>query len=106
MRRLASYFLRGLAFGAPLAVTIYVCYRIFTAIDGWMGLPIPGLGFVVTIALFTLIGFLGSTLLATSALSTIDRAVERLSPSCGYCIRRPKTSSMRSSASTGASMLQ
>ncbi|SRR5579863_218135 len=78
MRRLASYFLRGLAFGAPLAVTIYVCVRIFTAIDGWMGLPIPGLGFIVTIALFTLIGFLGSTLLAASALSTIDRAVERL----------------------------
>jgi uncharacterized membrane protein len=78
MRRLASYFLRGVAFGAPLAVTIYVCFRIFTAIDGWMGLPIPGLGFVVTILLFTLIGFLGSTILATSALSAIDDAVERL----------------------------
>jgi uncharacterized membrane protein len=32
----------------------------------------------VTILLFTLIGFLGSTLLATSALSAIDNAVERL----------------------------
>lgn len=78
MRRLASYFLRGLAFGAPLAVTIYVCVRIFAAIDGWMGLPIPGLGFVVTIVLFTLIGFLASTILATTALAAIDRAVERL----------------------------
>jgi len=78
MRRLFSYFLRGLVFVAPLAVTIYVCVRIFAAIDGWLGLSIPGLGFVVTILVITLVGFLASTILASSALSAIDAVVERL----------------------------
>jgi uncharacterized membrane protein len=78
MRRLASYFFRGLIFVAPLAVTVYVCVRIFTAIDGWLGFPIPGLGFVVTILVITLIGFLASTILAKSLLSAVDRLVNRL----------------------------
>ncbi len=78
MRRLVSYFLRGLVFVAPLAVTLYVCVRIFAAIDGWLGLSIPGLGFVVTILVITLIGFLASTILATSLLSAVDSAVNRL----------------------------
>lgn len=63
---------------APIAVTIYVCLRIFVAIDGWLGLPVPGLGFVVTIAVITLIGFLASTILATSILSSVDALVNRL----------------------------
>jgi uncharacterized membrane protein len=78
MRRLASYFFRGLVFVAPLAVTIYVCVRTFTAIDGWLGFPVPGLGFVVTILVITLIGFLASTILAKSLLSAVDRVVNRL----------------------------
>ena len=78
MRRLLTYFLRGLIFVAPIAVTLYVCVRIFTTIDGWLGLPIPGLGFVVTVAVITLVGFLGSTILATSILSSVDTLVNRL----------------------------
>ncbi len=78
MRRLVSYFLRGLAFVAPIAVTVYVCVRIFTAIDGLLQLSIPGLGFVLTLALITLVGFLGSTLLTKGLLNTLDGAIERL----------------------------
>jgi uncharacterized membrane protein len=78
MRRLASYFFRGLVFIAPLAVTVYVCVRIFTAIDGWLGLPVPGLGFLVTIAIITLTGFLASTILARSLLRGVDALVNRL----------------------------
>lgn len=78
MRRLVRYFVRGLVFGAPLAVTIYVCVRIFAAIDGWLGFSYPGLGFVVTILGVTLLGFLASTLVTTSLASAIDTAVNRL----------------------------
>jgi uncharacterized membrane protein len=78
MRRLASYFFRGLIFVAPLAVTVYVCVRTFTAIDGWLGLPVRGLGFVVTILAITLIGFLASTILAKSLVSAVDGVMNRL----------------------------
>ena len=65
-------------FIAPLALTVYVCVRIFTAIDGWLGLPVPGLGFLVTIVIITLTGFLASTILAKSILLSIDSLVNRL----------------------------
>jgi uncharacterized membrane protein len=78
VRRLVSYFLRGLIFVAPFAITIYVCVRIFATIDRWLGLSVPGLGFVVTVIVITLVGFLASTLLATGVLASIETMVNRL----------------------------
>ena len=78
MRRLISYFLRGLAFVAPIAVTVYVCVRLFVDIDSWLGLKIRGLGFVLTLAVITFVGFLGSTLLTRGLFSSIDSLIERL----------------------------
>jgi uncharacterized membrane protein len=78
VRRLVSYFLRGLIFVAPFAITIYVCVRIFGTIDRWLGLSVPGLGFVVTVIVITLVGFLASTLLATGVLASIETMVNRL----------------------------
>jgi uncharacterized membrane protein len=81
MRRLVSYFVRGLAFVAPIAITVYVCYRIFdafTIVDQFLRLSVPGLGFALTVAVITLVGFLGSTLLARGVLNALDSAIERL----------------------------
>jgi uncharacterized membrane protein len=78
MRRLLNYFLRGLVVTAPLVVTAYVCYRIFVAIDGWLGLPVRGAGFVVTILLITVSGFLASTILARSLVVVVDGVMDRL----------------------------
>jgi len=78
MRRLLNYFLRGLVLVAPLAITLYVCWVVFVRIDGWLGLPVPGLGFVLTIVLITLIGFLGSNLITRGMVAIVDQAVSRL----------------------------
>ena len=81
MKRLLGYFLRGLVLLAPLAVTLYVCVLVFATIDGWLGLPVPGAGFAVTVALVTLVGFLASTLLARTVVGLVavaDRALTRL----------------------------
>jgi len=78
MRRLLNYFLRGLVLVAPLAITLYVCWIVFVRIDGWLGLPVPGLGFVLTIVLITLVGFLGSNLITRGMVAIVDQAVSRL----------------------------
>jgi uncharacterized membrane protein len=78
MRRLLNYFLRGLVLVAPLAITLYVCWVVFLRIDGWLGLPVPGLGFVLTIVLITLIGFLGSNLITRGMVAIVDQTVGRL----------------------------
>ena len=78
MSRFFNYFLRGLVVVAPLALTVYVCVVIFTTIDSWLRLPIPGVGFVAMLVLITLVGFLASNLVARGLIGTVDRMLERL----------------------------
>lgn len=78
MRKLLNYFLRGLVLVAPLGITLYVCYVVFVRIDGWLGLPVPGLGFLATIALITIVGFLGSNLITRGLVSIVDATLGRL----------------------------
>ena len=51
MSRLLNYFFKGLIVVAPVFITLYVCWVIFTSIDSWIRLPIPGAGFVASIVL-------------------------------------------------------
>src|SRR3982751_6757713 len=78
MARLLNYFLKGLVLLAPLAITLYVCVRVFATIDGWLGLPIPGAGFIATVVLITLFGFLASSFLRRRMLSVLECVVGRL----------------------------
>jgi uncharacterized membrane protein len=78
MRRLLGYFVRGLVLLAPLVVTVWVCWLVFTNVDGWLGLPIPGAGFVATLLLITVVGFLGSNLLTRSAVNVLEGLMSRL----------------------------
>lgn len=77
-RRLLTYFLRGLVFLTPVGVTAYICVVVFKAIDGWLGLPIPGAGFAVSLALITLFGFLASSFITRSFIGALDDLLERL----------------------------
>lgn len=78
MRALLNYFLRGVAVIAPLAVTAYVCWRLFSAVDSLLGLSVPGAGFALTIAFFIAVGFVASTFLARATLGVIERILARL----------------------------
>ena len=78
MKRLAFYFLRGLLITMPAAVTIWLGYEAFRQVDSWLGIRIPGVGFVVTIALITLLGFLGSNLVTRGVVAAVEDAIEKL----------------------------
>lgn len=78
MKRISGYFFKGLIFTVPAAVTLYVFYIIFTGIDNLIGLRVPGLGFFITIALITFIGFLGSNIFTKRFLSLVDKVFGKL----------------------------
>ena len=71
-RRLVNYFLQGLLYIAPLGITIFILYGLFGFFDGflrssiqkWFGVDIPGLGLVIIVAMLTLLGFVGQTVIA------------------------------------------
>lgn len=78
MNRLLRYFVNGLLLSTPIAITLYVCWRIFRAVDGWLNLPVPGLGFVATIGLIVFMGWLATTILWNSLFGLIERLMDRL----------------------------
>jgi uncharacterized membrane protein len=78
MKRLFRYFVQGLILTVPAVVTGWVCYEAFRRIDGWLGVPIPGVGFVATIALITLVGFIGTSFVTRTLLSTFEDGLNRL----------------------------
>jgi len=61
---LLRYFLRGVIFLTPAAVTVYVIVQIFIMIDGIIPIDIPGLGLLTLLGVIILFGILASTVLA------------------------------------------
>src|SRR3989337_2405151 len=76
MKRLLRYFVQGLVITVPTLVTGYVCYVAFVTLDGWLRLPVPGAGFVITIVAITLIGAFGSSLITRSLIAALDSRSE------------------------------
>jgi len=84
-KKLLTWFLQGLLFTAPVALTIYIIFISFTFIDGILtdvifnilGFRIPGLGLLVILAVITLIGFLGSSIVFKPLLSYLDRLISQ-----------------------------
>jgi uncharacterized membrane protein len=76
--RLLNYFFRGLIILAPAVLTVYVFWLIFSTVDRWMGLSVPGAGIAVTIVLITLFGFITSSVLARWLISLVDGMFKRL----------------------------
>jgi uncharacterized membrane protein len=84
-----KYFLQGLLITAPIAITMYVIYQLFTSIDSW--LPINtykdeqgnihvrnyGLGLILILAAIILIGYFGSFLLKSRAFNVFDNWLEK-----------------------------
>lgn len=85
MKSVFKYFLQGLLYTAPVAVTIYVFYRSFMWLDGsihvWLeGLfdenskdyDFKGLGIIVLFVLVTLVGVVGNYLLKFPVFNFIE----------------------------------
>jgi uncharacterized membrane protein len=78
MRKLVAYFLRGLIVTAPVALTLYIGWTAFHFIDGWLRIPLPGVGFAITIAAITLIGFVATNIFARQAIAMFEELMRKL----------------------------
>lgn len=78
MKQVVRYFVQGALVIAPIVATIYILYFAFTTIDQLIGLDIPGLGFIVTVGLVTLIGFLTSNVIGRSVVEFTEHLMSRL----------------------------
>lgn len=80
IKKLFVYLMRGVLYIVPLSLTIYAIYLAFSFIDNILspiigdilGYEIPGLGFLLIILLFIILGSLGSTFLFRWIYSVLD----------------------------------
>ena len=88
MKRIIGYFLQGLLYLGPFAVTIYIIIEAFNFIDGLLedsivyvfGYKMPGLGLLIILIFLTLLGFLGQTILASPFKLVIKKFILRIPP--------------------------
>lgn len=78
LNRIIKYFLQGLLFVVPMALTIYVIIMLIAWIDGLVPLKIPGLGILLILAAITVVGYLASLFITRSAFDWMERSVSRL----------------------------
>ncbi|MCB0687385.1 MAG: DUF502 domain-containing protein [Saprospiraceae bacterium] len=86
MKKLLNYFLQGLIYIAPLAVTAYIIYMIFSFLDGLLqrllidlfGFKFPGLGVLFLVFVLMLVGFLGQTIIARPLKALFERLLHKV----------------------------
>jgi uncharacterized membrane protein len=77
MNDLARNFFEGLLILVPVVTTLYVAWLVLEKIDGWLNIPIPGVGFLVTIGLITLTGRYASTVFVQKMLDMLEGVLVR-----------------------------
>lgn len=68
-------FLEGLLILVPVVTTLSVAWLVVQAVDGWLKIPIPGVGFLVTLGLITLTGRYASTVFVQKLLDMMERVL-------------------------------
>jgi uncharacterized membrane protein len=76
---IGSYFLKGLLYTVPLAITAYVIYQVFIFFDRIITIPydIPGLGIISLFLFITLMGILGSSVIVQPLSRKIVAFIEK-----------------------------
>jgi uncharacterized membrane protein len=82
MRRFVNWFLQGLIYLAPIAITAWLFTATFRVVDdavaSLIGAKVPGVGVAVMIVFTTGFGFLLSNYLAARLLGLLEDAIDRL----------------------------
>ena len=75
---LAGAFGRGLLVLVPTVGTIYTVWLVLRYIDSALGVPIPGLGLVITLALIVVTGFITSNVIGQAVIRVLENGMKRL----------------------------
>jgi uncharacterized membrane protein len=86
MKKIISYFMQGLLYIAPLGITAYIIWVIFSFTDSLLdnilentlGIDIPGLGLVVIFFFLVLVGIIGRSILAQPVKILFKRVIEKV----------------------------
>ncbi len=77
LNELIRNFFEGLFVLVPVLVTVYVVFFVFRTVDGMLNIPIPGVGFILTMILLVIAGRLASNVFFRGALGSLENVLTR-----------------------------
>ncbi|PLX11452.1 MAG: hypothetical protein C0598_08140 [Marinilabiliales bacterium] len=86
MKKVVNYLFQGILLTAPLGITIYIIYYLFTVIDNllkgvildYFEIDIPGLGLLILILLLILIGMIGQSIIGRPFINIFNRLITKV----------------------------
>lgn len=86
MKKLLSYFLQGLLYLAPIAITLFVLYKAFVLLDSIFkpviykifNYNIPGVGIIMVFLIVAILGFIGQTIIAKPLSGLFNKLIKRI----------------------------
>ncbi|MDX2188793.1 MAG: DUF502 domain-containing protein [Bacteroidota bacterium] len=78
VKRLISYFLRGLILVAPIFVTILIIVRSLEWLDGLIPIDIPGIGILIIFVSITILGSLTTTFIVKPIFEVLNTVMENV----------------------------
>ncbi|MCB0397814.1 MAG: DUF502 domain-containing protein [Flavobacteriales bacterium] len=77
MKKIISYFLQGLLYTAPMAITVYAVIIAVQFLDHLLPMDIPGVGIAILLTSITLIGYFTTSYLAQSLIERMENLLTR-----------------------------
>jgi len=86
LKKLLNFLLQGLLYLAPITITAYIIYSVFTVVDNaseeiltkFFDVTIPGIGILTLILLLIIIGFIGQTFIARPLKLLVRKIIEKV----------------------------
>lgn len=78
IKKLFSYFIRGLLLVAPIFITFYVLILAFRWVDGLIPVEIPGIGLLIVISSVTILGYIATNLFSKPIVEFLLNTLEKI----------------------------
>lgn len=86
VKKIINYLIQGVLYIAPLGITGYMIYSIFTVVDNtseeiltkFFDVTIPGIGILTLILVLIIIGFIGQTFIARPLKLVVRKIIEKV----------------------------
>ena len=76
-KKLITYLLQGILYAVPLAVTLFILFKLIRWLDNIIPINYPGMGLLALVTSLVFIGFLGSTIIAAPIIRYWKKVLDK-----------------------------
>jgi len=78
LKKASKYFFEGAIIMGPIALAIFVMWKILEFLDGIIPVKVPGLGIIILVILITLIGYFANLMVGRYVFATLQSLLQKI----------------------------